>query len=264
MFVEQVGAVIREVGAAEVVPRFRALATEDIMEKSPGDLVTIADQECERVLTERLTQVRDVPVVGEEAATADPSLLDVVAQAPACWIIDPIDGTSNFVEGNPNFAVIVAYVENGTTETAWIWHPETDSLLSAERGGGVHDNGHPLAAPTRTMPPQGILKSWRMGKAAHDYLHQLPAEMGQVLPALGCAAMEYSALVRGEIDFLLYWRTLPWDHAAGALLVAEAGLTVARPDGSPYEPGDGRSGIFSAVPETWNRIAPEIQAALLR
>ena len=63
MFLDQVSAIIREVGAAEVVPRFRSLTAGDVTEKGPGDLVTIADRECERVLTHRLRAVRDVPVV---------------------------------------------------------------------------------------------------------------------------------------------------------------------------------------------------------
>ena len=70
MFIDHVSAAIREVGAAEVMPRFRSLAKGDVTEKGPGDLVTIADQECERVLSERLQVFRDIPVVGEEATAA--------------------------------------------------------------------------------------------------------------------------------------------------------------------------------------------------
>ena len=156
--IEEVAAAIREVGNAEVVPRFRSLAAGDITEKGPGDLVTIADQECERVLSERLRVFRDIPVVGEEATAADPSLLDLVATAPAVWVTDPIDGTSNFVAGNPNFVVMVSLVENGTTMAAWVWHPETDTMLTAERGNGLLRNGEPAPTPTRSDRARGILK----------------------------------------------------------------------------------------------------------
>ena len=87
--IEEVTTAIREVGNAEVVPRFRSLAQGDITEKGPGDLVTIADQECERVLSERLRVLRDSPVVGEEATAADPSLLDLVATAPVQTFMPP-------------------------------------------------------------------------------------------------------------------------------------------------------------------------------
>ena len=130
----------------------------DITEKGPGDLVTIADQECERVLSERLRVLRDIPVVGEEATAADPSLLDLVATAPAVWVTDPIDGTSNFVAGNPNFVVMVSLVENGATMAAWVWHPETDTMLTAERGKGLLRNGEPAPTPTRSDRARGILK----------------------------------------------------------------------------------------------------------
>ena len=59
----------------------------------------------------------------------------------------------------------------------------------------------------------------------------------------------------------MYWRTLPWDHSPGGLLAEEAGLRVARPDGSTYLPGDGKSGLLAATPELWDRVAAEIQAA---
>ena len=261
MFVDQVSAVVREVGLAEVVPRYQALSVEDVMEKSPGDLVTVADQECERVLSERLREIRDVPVVGEEATAANPALLDVVTSAPASWVIDPIDGTSNFVKGDPNFVVMVSFVEGAKTTGAWIWHPETDEMLTAELGGGAKLNGQALAAPVRHDVPTGILKSWLMGATAHERLQQLPSELGRLVPAIGSAGIEYGALVRGEIDFLFYWRTLPWDHAAGALLVAECGLKVGRTDGTPYVPGDGTSGLLSATSEVWERLATEIEAA---
>ena len=261
MFVDEVSAVVREVGLAEVVPRFQTLSADDVMEKSPGDLVTVADQECERVLSERLRSIRDVPVVGEEATAANPALLDVVTSAAASWIIDPIDGTSNFVKGDPNFVVMVSFVEDAQTTGAWIWHPETDQMLTAELGAGARLNGELLTAPVRRDLPTGILKSWLMGPTAHERLQQLPTNLGQLIPAIGSAGIEYGALVRGEIDFLFYWRTLPWDHAAGALVATECGLTVGRTDGTPYVPGDGSNGLLSATPALWDRLAHEIEAA---
>ena len=259
--IEEVATAIREVGNAEVVPRFRSLAQGDITEKGPGDLVTIADQECERVLSERLRVLRDIPVVGEEATAADPSLLDLVATAPAVWVTDPIDGTSNFVAGNPNFVVMVSLVENGATMAAWVWHPETDTMLTAERGNGLLRNGEPAPTPTRSDRARGILKRKFMDKSARVRLGSFPTEIGEVVAAYGSAGIEYGALIDGRIDFLMYWRTLPWDHSPGGLLAEEAGLRVARPDGSTYLPGDGKSGLLAATPELWDRVAAEIQAA---
>ncbi len=262
MFLEQVSAIIREVALAEVVPRFRALTAVDIIEKTPGDLVTVADRECERVLAERLRAVRELPVVGEEATAADPSLLDLVATAPAAWIIDPIDGTTNFVAGDPRFAVMVALVEHGVSRAAWVWHPETDSMLAAERGADITRNGIAVAPAERSGEACGIIKRKYMGEPARSRLAEFPATVGRLVRARQSAGIEYSALIAGEIDFLVYWRTLPWDHAPGGLLAEAAGLRVARPDGTPYCPGDGRLGLIAATPEVWDRVADVIETAL--
>jgi len=262
MFVDQVSAIIRQVGAAEVVPRFRALAAGDIMEKSPGDLVTVADQECERALAERLRTVRDIPVVGEEGTAADPSLLDLVGSAEAAWIIDPIDGTANFVAGDPNFVIMVALVEGGETVAAWVWHPETDVMLTAELGGGCHRNGIAVLPALRAEVPKGILKRKYMGEPARTRLGAFPGSVGSLVRAYKSAGIEYGALIGGQIDFLMYWRTLPWDHAPGGLLASEAGLRVARIDGTAYSPGDGRPGLLAAADGCWDAVANEIRAAL--
>lgn len=262
MFVDQVSAIIREVGAAEVVPRFRALADSEVMEKSPGDLVTIADQECERVLAERLRTVRDIPVVGEEGTAADPSLLDLVATSEATWIIDPIDGTANFVAGDPNFVVMVALTENGTTTAAWVWHPETDTMLTAQLGAGCQRNGMPITEAPRGDANVGILKRKYMDEPARTRLGAFPESVGSLVPAFKSAGIEYGALIDGHIDFLMYWRTLPWDHAPGGLLASEAGLRVARIDGSPYIPGDGQTGLLAATQACWDDVASQIRAAL--
>jgi fructose-1,6-bisphosphatase/inositol monophosphatase family enzyme len=93
-------------------------------------------------------------------------------------------------------------------------------------------------------------------------LAELPESVGRVVPAIGSAGIEYKALVDGSIDFLMYWRTLPWDHAPGSLIVQEAGLYVARLDGEPYRPGDGGAGLLAASPDAAPAVAAQIAAAL--
>jgi len=263
-FIDEVAAIIREVGTAEVVSRFRSLATGDVVEKSPGDLVTVADRECERVLSERLRNVHNIPTVGEESVAADHALVDLVATAPAVWIIDPVDGTSNFVAGNPNFVVMVALLEAGQPTAAWVWHPETDSMLTAQRGKGTFRDGIRLDRSndqTRSTSARGILKRKFMNEPERSRLAELPSSVGTVVPAAGSAGIEYGALADGAIDFLMYWRTLPWDHAPGSLIAEEAGLRVARIDGAAYVPGDGQPGLLAATRERWPIIAAEIQLA---
>ena len=87
------------------------------------------------------------------------------------------------------------------------------------------------------------------------------ADRIEVASDRGCAGLEYLDIVDGRSSFVFYWRTHPWDHAPGGLLAAEAGAHVARLDGSPYRPGDGRRGLLTAAPDVWPRLGPELDAA---
>lgn len=261
MLIEEVAEVIREVATVEVVSRFKALAANEIIEKSPGDLVTIADRECERVLAERLAQIRDIPVVGEEGTSADSSLLALVDDAPAVWVVDPVDGTKNFAKGDPNYAVMVALLEDGRSAATWVWRPEPDDMYTAARGQGIRRNGKPLMR-TSNSTPTGILKRGYMPKSAQQQLSAPPSQLAEEVRAIHCAGVEYTLLAEGSLDYLAYYRTWPWDHAPGSLLATEAGLRVARLDGSPYLPGDGRDGLLAATPELWQPIADHINEAL--
>ena len=105
----EVGAIIREVAGQEVLPRFQNLNDVEIREKELGEIVTIADERAEAALDERLREI--IPgshVVGEEAAARDPSSMNVLEGSDPVWIIDPVDGTQNFADGNPCFAMIIA------------------------------------------------------------------------------------------------------------------------------------------------------------
>src|ERR1700743_2075316 len=103
--------IIREVAAEQIMPRFRQLAEGDIEMKGVNDPVTVADKEAERVLTERLTAyLPGSVVVGEESFAKDKAIMSHLDNEHPVWIIDPIDGTRNFVAGNPEFAVMIALV----------------------------------------------------------------------------------------------------------------------------------------------------------
>lgn len=253
---------IREVGTAEVVARFDALTSDDIGEKSPGDFVTIADRECERVLGGRLRKICDVPVVGEEATAAAPDLPKLINTTEACWVIDPIDGTSNFVAGSPDHVVMVAFVEAGQTTAAWVWHPHLDSMLHATAHAPTTREGAAVHRRTHTGTPTGVIKRAYMPEPAKQQLRELAPDVGVLVPGRKCAGLEYGELIDGDIDFLFYWRSLPWDHAPGGLLAQQAGLQVARLDGSPYSPGDQKNGLLAATPRAWPRIAAAINAEL--
>ncbi|MGB3327600.1 MAG: inositol monophosphatase family protein, partial [Thermomicrobiales bacterium] len=135
-----------------ILPRFRALHAGEIEEKSPGELVTVADREAEIRIAAVLRALRpDATVIGEEAVANHPGLLDALKADGACWLIDPLDGTQNFVEGRTTFAVMVALVEAGETVASWMWRPLERIAYVAERGSGAFRNGERQRVPA--APP---------------------------------------------------------------------------------------------------------------
>ena len=235
----RVAGFIREVAEIDILPRFRQLKSGDIQEKSgPKDLVTIADIEAERRLGPMLTAYLPGSIaVGEEAASADPSLVDRVGGDAPVWLIDPVDGTLNFSEGDERFCVMVALVRGGRAVAAWIHDPLTNRTTIAERGGGAWTEGERLqVAPA--VPPErmtGLLTIRLFDPATRERLRDRRPRLAKAT-TLRCAGHEYLHLASGQAHLGLYYRLLPWDHAPGTLIHAEAGGYAAMLDGRPYAP----------------------------
>lgn len=258
MDMDAVTDILNEAVTTEILPRFRALAEGDVFEKGPGDLVTVADRRSEELITRRLRDIADVPVVGEEATAADPKLPAALAEAPAAWLVDPVDGTANFVAGSDRFAVMVAYVVGGETAAAWIVHPRLGHTYVAEKGSGAFRDGRRVRrAPAGTDPAKlrGDALTRFLSAAEREHVAAAIPRFAEVGQATKCAGVDYARLVDGERDFILFHRTLPWDHAPGSLLFSEAGGYVRRPDGGDYRPGDGKLGLLSATDaDCWKTV----------
>ena len=232
---EVVAQLIRETAQSVILPRFGTLKREDMREKAPGDLVTIADLEAERRLTARLGELAPgSAIMGEEAVAADPGRISLAAICDSLWIIDPVDGTANFARGQPGFAVIVAYVERGRTRGGWIFDPLGDRLVWAQAGAGAWSNGRRLhVAPA---PPQPVGAAY--GRTAGGVRSAKAIEQaGMRARNFGSSGIEYINLALGEAHFALHSRSLPWDHAAGMLIALEAGGRAAFLDETHYTPG---------------------------
>jgi fructose-1,6-bisphosphatase/inositol monophosphatase family enzyme len=256
---DQVGELIREVAATIVLPRFRHLASDEIQQKAPGDLVTIADQESERALTRGLTALLPgSQVVGEESVAADPSLLSRLDDGGAVWIVDPVDGTNNFAAGKTPFAVMVALLRDGEPAASWILDVVGDSLMVAEAGSGAYRDG--VRVKTRTDDPgAGALRGVVSSHYLPDNLREVAAAnaraFGEVTQGHHCAGYEYPAVALDEQQFTLFWRILPWDHVPGSLIIREAGGTVLHLDGSPYRPTDSERGLLVAAnDDMWRTV----------
>jgi len=256
-FHAQVIAALREVGDTAILPRFNKLAKGDIRTKThAGDLVTIADEEAETLLTGRfLKLVPGSVVVGEEGAARDSQVLYRLQEDAPTWIIDPVDGTKNFVEGVGRFAMIVALVRGGETLMGWIHDPLAGVTLAAEKGAGAWQ-----------VKPDGTTAPVRIPPIAPDISEMISAHhhraFGPKLGAfarnvhLGSAAHDYWSAADGRVQIVSYRKLRPWDHAAGVLIHAEAGGYNRLLSGEPYRPIAGQEGLLCAPnADIWARVA---------
>lgn len=254
---------VRAVARTEIMPRFRNLQPGDVKSKSgPLDLVTVADEAAELRLTEALQRLHPgCTVVGEEAATRHPALLDTIGTAELCFVVDPIDGTSNFCAGLPLFGCMVAVVRHGAVVGAVIHDPVGDDTATAVAGQGAWLED---AARTRTRlqvaapAPLGEMT----GSVSWRYMPEpRRSTVCSNLPRVGaawdyrCAAHQYRMLAAGHCHYVVFNRLLPWDHAAGWLLHQEAGGWSARFDGTPYDPAQSNGGLVCAPDEAgWRAL----------
>src|SRR5690625_307155 len=188
-------------------PRFRELSAEDIHEKAPGDLVTVADRESERVILEVLKrEYPDALLVGEEATAADPTILDRLKTAEHAWTIDPIDGTRNFVNGNPDYAVMVGELRNGEAVRGWIWQPEREIAHIAELGAGTYRNG--IKVTRGETGPVSQLRGATSSRLADTTGSDLP----KAVASTGCAGTDYAGILDDVYDWTAFRHDWPWDH----------------------------------------------------
>jgi fructose-1,6-bisphosphatase/inositol monophosphatase family enzyme len=238
--VDRVTALLHQVVGEEILPRFRALAPHEIVEKAtpgdPEDVVTAVDHRVEERLVAALAEVAAAPVVGEESVHARPELLDFVGGDEPLWLLDPIDGTKNFARGEDGFGLMLAWVQGGRARASWVILPARGLTYVAEEGGGCRRNGVPVRVVPPAEPPRGALYVRFMTPERAASLERALAGHHRSVVGSGCAAIEYTDIADGRKDFAIYHRVLPWDHAPGALLLSEAGGQALHPDGSAYSP----------------------------
>ena len=263
--VDRVAEALVCVSAEAVEPWFEQLAHEMIEEKSPGEVVTAVDRAAELALERHLLLlVPRAAIVGEEACAADPTKLRGL-EAEVCWVVDPLDGTANFVAGSSDWALMIGLLRYGEPVMAWIWQPAIRSMHVAERGAGATCNGVALRTRARTADPaalSGAVLSRFLPPTIASAVRRNAAAFGAVHEGRRCAGVEYPSIVHGHEDFAIYWRTLPWDHVPGVLLLEEAGGMARRPNGALYRPSEAISGLVAvADPATFDVVAGLVRPA---
>ena len=242
---------VRKAAETEIMPRFRQLATHEIDEKNgPHDLVTDADRNAEAYLTEVLAALLPGSVVvGEEAVHANPATYEAILGEAPVWIVDPVDGTRQFVHGDPGFCTLVALAQGGVVHASWTYAPALDQLATAIRGAGAFLDGERLRSGSPT-PGRDLEVA-----TSHPYYttdEQKRALLGLwtdgVRPrSCGSAGLEYLHIARGVLDATAFSWDAAWDHAAGLLLVEEAGGAHLTLTGDPFRITGGNALPFTAA-----------------
>ena len=256
----QVSTALQQASEEIILPHYQNLKSGDVEEKSPGELVTVADRLSEEFLSESLSKILpEASIVGEEAVEADPSIMDRLNDG-LTWVIDPIDGTSNFAAGKPPFGIIIALLENGLTRAGWLYDPLQKRLCHTELGNGAHINGIRIASTNKADgKPVAALATGFMTDEQRTQILAAAEPFYQIVDIPRCAAEQYPRLALGINHISVFERTLPWDHAAGMLFLNEAGGKAARWDGSGYLPADGRTGMLGASSQQlWDEAAKHL------
>ncbi|MGA8053662.1 MAG: inositol monophosphatase family protein [Burkholderiales bacterium] len=244
-------AAVREVARDEILPRFRAVPHA---RKADGSVVTEADLAAQRALGVRLEAILACPLVGEEMHNIEreAALADA---AGTFWCVDPLDGTSNFANAIPFFAVSVALIENGRPVLGVVYNPVTDELFHARRNGGAFLGDEPL--PLRSGAKR--LAESIAGVDLKRLPHPLPAVLAAKPPYhsqrnFGAGTLEWSYLAAGRLDLYLHGGQHLWDYAAGSLILDEAGGRASTLEGRDLwgDPPGKRSVIAALDPDAFD------------
>lgn len=245
--------------AARGVQRdFGEIANLQVSVKGPGNFVTAADKRCEKVLRDELEKARPgYSFLMEESGK-------VVGRDPEHrWIIDPIDGTTNFIHSIPFFALSVALERKGDLLCAVTYNPITDELFTAERGQGAFLNNRRLRVAARKTLSDAVL-AWGIPSIGEADRHeQFQRELARLQPKvaairqIGSAALELAYVAAGRIDLMQGRGLEPWDTAAGILMVREAGGVISSAEGekAPFDTGTVLAGNAELVPLVKAEIA---------
>ena len=255
---DQVTEFMREVGQRVIMPRWRNLRDGEVSTKTgPEDYVTIADREAEVELSRMLAGILPGSlVVGEEAVAADPALMGALQSDRPVWIIDPVDGTRPFTQGDETFGIIIALTLGDDILAGWIHHPLTGDTLVTEKGSGAFFGGARVHVRDKTdfAAMAGIL-GMRLRMPVDEMPGQGPGPQFVRRSFVSCQI--YPAMLTGEPLFGLpvepqyHFRATgsysrPWDDAAGVLALREGGGEVIDWTGALYRPSMFDNGTIAA------------------
>lgn len=227
---------VQNIATEEIMPRF---LNSSVTQKSDGSLLSEADIAAQNAFSQRLPEILAAPVLGEEMpTTVQRQLWQHYAQS-GLWVLDPIDGTTNFANGLPYFAVSVAFIKQGLPQMGVIYHPVSQELFFAQSGQGAYMNHTRL--PLRLSPTRlcdavaGVeIKRLRSGNLS-SRIHTLSPVRS--IRSIGSSTLDWCHLAAGRYDVYVHGGQNLWDYAAGALIFTEAGGKLATLEGDTFWSG---------------------------
>ena len=228
-----------------------------VQSKSPNDFVTEVDLAAEQAIIEVL---RDAfpghGILAEESGESGP-------ESEFTWIIDPLDGTTNFIHGMPQYAVSIAQTKNGVLEHAVVYDPNTNEMFTASRGAGAFLNDRRIRVSRRTRLNESLIGTgfpFRQFDHVDAYLAMFK-ELTQKTAGIrrpGAASLDLAYVAAGRFDGFWEMGLSPWDMAAGVLLIQEAGGLVSDLSGEANYLATGN--LVAGSPKIFGQLLPIIQA----
>ncbi len=218
---------IRDVSAQELMPRFRRVAAE---KKHDGSVVTEADRAVEAALAASLPSIVDCAVLGEEMPPA--AQREIWDHAEWLWCVDPLDGTANFTAGRKYFGISVALMHQRRSIFGMVYDPNLDELFYAGHGRGAFEVSKAGMARRLKPQPAASLTEAHLEIGRFKRLGRLQSALRANLPCRkvtqsGASVLQWCHLAASRTDVFLHAGERPWDYAAGALILEEAGGRVA-------------------------------------
>ena len=225
-----------EVSKKFIIPNFKNLKSNQINYKNNTEIVTLIDIEVETYLQKKLINfINNSYFVGEEIYTNNKNIIDFYKQKQYCWTVDPIDGTSNYVKGKENFAIMIALTYSSTIIQSWIYKPITEQFFYSKLDEGAYLNSKKIKIKKSNSMTEAIgsisTKYWDIN--LDNKIKILKNNFKQIdhYGSIGC---EYIDIVLGKRDFTILSKLSPWDHLPGVLMVREAGGYDSHFDGYRY------------------------------
>ncbi len=242
--------IVREAGQS--IRKNFGVVTTGRAKTNRHDIVTEADYAAERILISAIRKKFPYHnIISEESG-------ELLGKSSSTWIIDPLDGTNNFARQIPLFGVIVAFVENNVVTHGCLYDPIHDQMYYAKKGQGSYCNGKRIHVSTEHELEEMVImiSNVRLRSSLEQFAHwrSLLALYTTYYKYYGSAAQSLMALASGKVDAYMIGGAYPWDIAAGALLVREAGGKITQLDGRLWDWRETNQHILAANPKLHQKV----------